>query len=176
MKTFLTILSILVALTATAQKRVNPVIQTAGSVFEIPDATVLPDPALTYKIVIELVSSSDNPKEISQALNNVARLINLHVLGGVPKENLDIVVVIHGEATYTLTDSKTYENRYKTPNPNLALYKELDEAGVTLVACGQSLQARKVDRATLIPQIKIATSMLTTVTTLQLKGYAFIKF
>ena len=142
----------------------------------MPDAVEKPDPSLTYKIVIELVSASDDPKEVNQALNNVARLINLHVSGGVPKKNMEVVVAIHGGATFTITDSKTHENTYKCPNPNLELYKELAEAGVKLVVCGQSLLARNVDRATIIPEIKIATSMLTTVTTYQLKGFAYLKF
>jgi intracellular sulfur oxidation DsrE/DsrF family protein len=176
MRTFVTVLCFFIAFAITAQPRVNPIIKKAGGVFEVPDALEKPDPSLDYKIVIELVSASDNAKEVNQALNNVARLINLHVSGGVPKEKLLVVVAIHGEATYTITDSKTYEKKYDSPNPNLALYKELADAGVKLVVCGQSLLARQVDRATITPEIKIATSMLTTVTTHQLLGYAYLKF
>jgi intracellular sulfur oxidation DsrE/DsrF family protein len=176
MKLIFPLFAMAVAVASIAQERVNPVIKTTGSVFEIPDAIEKPDPTLNYKIIIELFSASDNPKAINQSLNNVARLMNLHVSGGVPKENLDVVVVLHGEATYTLTDSRTYEKRYNSVNPNLELFKELSEAGVKLFVCGQSLLARKVDQSTLIPQVTIATSMLTTVTMHQLKGYAFLKF
>jgi intracellular sulfur oxidation DsrE/DsrF family protein len=176
MRTIAILLCFSISVIVSAQQRVNPVIKKAGGVFEVPDAKEKPDPIMPYKIVIEVVSASDNPKEVNQALNNVARLINLHVSGGVPKENLNVVVAIHGEATYTITDSKTYEKKYDSPNPNLALYKELAEAGVKLVVCGQSLIARNVDRATITPEIKIATSMLTTVTTHQLLGYAYLKF
>jgi len=85
-------------------------------------------------------------------------------------------VAIHGEATYSITDSKTYEKKYAFTNPNPEVYKELAQAGVKFFVCGQSLVARKVERSTIIPEIKIATSMLTTVTEYQLKGYAYLKF
>lgn len=176
MKTLAIFLCLAISAKSYAQERINPVIKKAGGIFEVNDAVEKPDPTIPYKIVIELVSASDNPGEVNQALNNIARLINLHVSGGVPRANLEIVVAIHGEATYTITDSKTYEQKYKEPNPNLELYKELADAGVKLVVCGQSLIVRKVDRATIIPEIKIATSMLTTVTTHQLKGFAYLKF
>jgi intracellular sulfur oxidation DsrE/DsrF family protein len=159
-----------------AQQRINPVVKNSGGIFDVPDAVEKPDPALTYNIVIELFSAPDNPKEVNQALNNIARMINLHVMGGVPKEKLNIVVAIHGEATYSITDSKTYEKKYAFANPNPEVYKELAQAGVKFFVCGQSLVARKVERATIIPEIKIATSMLTTVTEHQLKGYAYLKF
>lgn len=176
MKTLTLFWCLMITATGYTQVRINPVIKKAGGIFEVNDAIEKPDPSIPYKIVVELVSASDNPKEVNQALNNIARLINLHVSGGVPKGNLEIVVAIHGEATYTITDSKTYEQKYKEPNPNLELYKELFDAGVKLVVCGQSLIARKVERSTIIPEITIATSMLTTVTTHQLKGFAYLKF
>jgi intracellular sulfur oxidation DsrE/DsrF family protein len=169
------ILLLFATLAAVGQERVNPVIKKAGGIFPVPDAIEKPDPTLDYKIVIELWAPPDNPKEIHQSINNIARLINLHVEGGVPKEKLDVVVAIHGEATYSITDSKTYEKRYKTTNPNIPIYQELAQAGVKFVVCGQSLVARQVERSTIIPEIKIATSMLTTVTTHQLRGYAFLK-
>lgn len=167
----------LLTLSVVAQQRINPVIKKSGGIFDVPDAVEKPDPTLKYNIVIELFSAPDNPKEVNQALNNVSRLINLHVMGGVPKENLNVIVAIHGEATYSITDSKTYEKKYDNAiNPNLDVYKELSSVGVKFFVCGQSLVARKVERSTITPEIKIATSMLTTVTEHQLKGYAYLKF
>ena len=45
-----------------------------------------------------------------------------------------------------------------------------------MFVCGQSLVARKIDRMKLVPQVKVASSMLTTLTTYQLRGYAALKF
>ena len=175
MKKIFVLTFICLSMVVSAQDRVNPVIKKFGGVFEVPDAMEKPDPTLNYKIVVELWAPAENPKEIHQSVNNIARLINLHVMGGVPKENLEIVVAIHGEATYTITDSKTYEKRYKSSNPNIQAYQALAQAGVKFVVCGQSVVARQVERATIIPEIKIATSMLTTVSTHQLKGFAYLK-
>lgn len=164
------------SLVVLAQDRKFPIIKNYGGIFDVPDAVEKPDPTLTYNIVIEVVTGSDKPEELNASLNNVARLINLHAIGGVPKENLNVVVAIHGEAAYTIMQNEAYKAKYKTDNPNLGLYQALQEAGVKLYVCGQSLIARKIDRNKLSPSIQIATSMLTVVSTYQLRGYAAFKF
>lgn len=167
---------LLVGFSASAQTRVFPVIKNYGGIFEVPDAVEKPDPTLDYKIVIELATGSEKPDVFNASLNNIARLVNLHVMGGLPKERLLVVVAIHGEATYSIMNNDAYREKYKTKNPNLDLYKELADAGVNFYVCGQSLIARDIDRNKMAPEIKIATSMLTTLTTYQLKGYAVLKF
>ena len=159
-----------------APSRVNPVIRSQGGVFEIPYADEKPDPSLVYNIVIEVERESAKPDTINWALNNVARLLNLHAVGGVPAKNMNVVIAIHGGATYTTMSNDAYREKYKMDNPNLELYKELEKAGVRMVVCGQSLVARKVDRTRLVPEVKVAVSMLTTLTTYQMKGYAVLKF
>jgi len=175
---FLTLCAMLFSLAMFAQtpRRVNPVIKDFGGVFEVPDAVEKPDPSLTYNIVVEVERESEKPDTLNWALNNVARLINLHVTGGVPVEKINIVVAIHGGAAYTTMNNEAYRQKYKVDNPNLKLYQELQQAGVKMFVCGQSLVNRKIDRKRLVPEVKIATSMLTTITTYQLKGYAYLKF
>ncbi|MFM9840858.1 MAG: DsrE family protein [Cyclobacteriaceae bacterium] len=159
-----------------SQTRIFPVVKNYGGIFEIPYAEEKPDPLLDYEIVIEVERESEHPDSLNWALNNVARLVNLHVMGGVPKEKLSVVIVLHGGATYTVMENSAYMKKYKTNNPNLRLFRELSEAGVKVLVCGQSLINRKVDRVKIVPEVKIATSMLTTLTTYQLKGYALLKF
>jgi intracellular sulfur oxidation DsrE/DsrF family protein len=162
--------------TSFSQTRIFPVVKSYGGIFEIPYAEEKPDPSLDYKIVIEVERESEHPDSLSWAINNVARLVNLHVMGGVPKEKLNVVMVIHGGATYNVMENAAYMKKYKTNNPNLRLFKELADAGVKILVCGQSLINRKVDRMKIVPEVKVATSMLTTLTTYQLKGYALLKF
>ncbi|MBN8575506.1 MAG: DsrE family protein [Cytophagales bacterium] len=159
-----------------AQTRVNPVIKSYGGIFPVPDAVEKPDPTLEYNIVIEIERASDKPDTLSWALNNVARLLNLHVAGGVPKEKIQVVLAIHGGAAYTVLNNQAHRAKYGVDNPNIKLYQELSEAGVKIYVCGQSLIARSIDRTKMVPQVKIATSMLTTLTTYQLKGYAVLEF
>jgi intracellular sulfur oxidation DsrE/DsrF family protein len=176
MKSLFTALLIVIAATTYSQTRVFPAVQRYGGIFEIPYAVEKPDPTMKYNIVVEVERESEKPDSLSWALNNVARLVNLHVMGGVPKENLDVVIVLHGGATYITMNNDQYQKKYKKDNPNLGLFEELSKAGVKIFVCGQSLINRKVDRTKMAPEVKIATSMLTTLTTYQLKGYALLKF
>lgn len=156
--------------------RIYPVIHSFGGVFEIPDAIEGPDKKLSYNIVIEVERESLKPDTINWALNNVARLINLHAAGGIPTSQMNIVLAIHGGATYTIMDNESYRLKYGTDNPNLKLYKELSDNGVKMFVCGQSVIAREVNKTKIIKEVKLALSMLTTLTTYQLKGYAVLKF
>ncbi|MBX2963628.1 MAG: DsrE family protein [Cyclobacteriaceae bacterium] len=161
---------------AYAQQMVFPVIKNYGGVFDIPAAVEKPDPTLEYKIVIDLAGGGNDPAVLNDYLNNIARLINLHSVGGVKNDKIKVVVAIHNQATYSIMDEESYRKKYNVSNPNLALYKELHEAGVELFVCGQSLIGRNIDQNAISPHIKIATSMLTVLTTYQLKGYAWFKF
>ena len=157
-------------------RRVNPVIKDFGGIFEIPYAVEKPDPTIIYNIVIEVERAGEKPDTVNWALNNVARLLNLHAVGGVPARNMNVILAIHGGATYSTMTNEAYREKYKIDNPNLKLYKELQEAGVKMFVCGQSLVARQVDRNRLVPEVKISVSMLTILTTYQMKGFALMKF
>ncbi len=106
----------------------------------------------------------------------MARLVNLHASAGVPKQNLDVVMVIHGEATYTAMNDDAHKTKCNVGIPYKVLYTALEKAGVKILICGQSLINRQVDRHKLLPEVKIATSMLTTLTHYQMKGYSVLKF
>jgi intracellular sulfur oxidation DsrE/DsrF family protein len=161
---------------AQSPRRINPVVEEYGGIFPIPYAVERPDSTQVYKIVIEVEQVREKPHELSWAVNNVARLVNLHASAGVPRQNLEVVMVIHGEATYTAMNDEAHRAKFKVENPNKGLYTALEKAGVKIVICGQSLINRNVDRFKLLPEVKIATSMLTTLTHYQMKGYALLKF
>lgn len=161
---------------AQAPQRVNPVIRSQGGIFEIPFSVENPDPTLRYDVIIEVERESEKPDTINWALNNVARYLNLLSVGGVPASQVNVVLAIHGGAAYTAMNNEQYKAKYKKDNPNLKLYQELQAAGVKMFICGQSIVNRKIDRTRMVPEVKPALSMLTTVTTYQLKGYAYLKF
>lgn len=175
MRTFVIVIVCISTIPVTAQY-VNPVIKNYGGIVAVPDAVERPDPEMDYKIVVDLASGSNGPGEVNPSLVNIARMINLHAVGGVPADKIKVVVAVHNEATYTIMDNASYRERYKTDNPNLALYAELQLAGVEVFICGQSLAARNIDRNRMANDVSIATSMLTVLSTYQLKGYAWFKF
>lgn len=176
MRTLLMIAFIAMTTFGYSQKMVNPIIKNYGGIYDLPDAEEKIDPALEYKIIVDVARESEKPEDVNWALNNVARLLNLHAMAGVPKEKLHVVLAIHGGAAFTVRNNEEYKKVYGVDNPNLGLYKELIDAGVKMVVCGQSLIARKIDPDKMVPGIKVASSMLTTVTTYQLKGYALLTF
>ena len=171
---------LLVALITTnflySQELVNPVIKNFGTIGQADLATEKPDPNLTYNIVVDLATGEDNKSNLLFSLNNVARLINLHVMDGVPEENLNIVVAVHGGAIWSVLNNELYYKKFKTANPNIPLYKELLDSGVKIVVCSQSMFKRNIAPSDLVKGLEVATSALTTLTTYQIKGYAVLKF
>ncbi len=176
--TIITAISVcsVVSVLAQTPQLVNPIIKSQGGIFETPFAVEGPDPKMIYNVVIEVERESDKPDTINWALNNVARYLNLLSVGGVPASQVNVVLAIHGGAAYTTMNNEQYRDKYKVDNPNLELYQELKAAGVKMFLCGQSIINRKIDRSRLVPEVKPALSMLTTVTTYQLRNYAYMKF
>jgi intracellular sulfur oxidation DsrE/DsrF family protein len=171
-----TLLIVLMPILGISQNRQNPLVKEFGGIFEIPEATNVPDPNLEYHIVIDVNTGSDTPDEYNPSLINVARLMNLHAIAGVPREKIHVILAVHAMSTYSLMNNEAHQAKYKTDNPNLKLIKALQDGGAKIVVCGQSLIARQVDPKKLAEGVEIGTSMLTTVTMYQLKGYAFLKF
>ncbi|NND34603.1 MAG: DsrE family protein [Saprospiraceae bacterium] len=159
-----------------SQETYNPIVQDFGGIFDIPHASVKPDANQEYKIVIDVVSGPKMPHELNPAINNVARLLNLHGIAGVPEQQMDVVLAIHGEATDAVLNNESYESKYDMANPNVLLLAALEKAGVKITVCGQSLIGHRITADQVLGSVEIATSMLTTVSSYQMKGYAFFRF
>lgn len=159
------------------RKWANPIIKDYGRILDLEDVDVKPDPEMEYKILIEEVFKMDNPGRANFSATNVARLINLHAVGGVKKENLKVALVIHGPATSSVINNEAYKAKYDDKDsPYIKLYEDLAASGVEILVCGQSLEMSGLKKSDIIPQVKVATSALTAVTTYQLKGYAYFKW
>ncbi|MEM9831100.1 MAG: DsrE family protein [Bacteroidota bacterium] len=153
-----------------------PIVPAFGGIYQIPGMEKKPDTTLTYRIVIDVTLGADKPDQINPALNNIARMLNLHGLGGVAEGQLEVVAVIHSRATPTVLSNEAYRKKFGCDNPNDELIEALSEAGVNLFVCGQSLLARNFYPQPLHPNITVSTSALTIQTEYQLKGYALLKF
>lgn len=173
---FLSIALLFIANLSCSQGRINPTIKGYGGIFDAPYAVEKPDPTMQYKIVIDIASNDAEPDGLAYSLTNVARLMNLHAMGGVPKENMHVVLAIHGGAAWIVMNNEEYKKKYDIDSPYLELFKELKAAGVKMFACSQSLRGRNIDHTKMVPEVGVATSMLSVMTTYQLKGYAALKF
>ena len=175
-KTVLLLLTLPAYFLLNAQTKVNPVIKSFGTVFQIPTADHKPDPSLKYKLLVELTENGSKPDSLNEFIEALATLINLHAAEGVPKENIQMVVVLRKMATYAVFGNELYKEKFKCDNPNLQILKELADAGVEFYVCGQTMLKRNIDTKKLVPGTKVASSGLTAITTYQLKGYTLVKF
>jgi len=160
-----------------AAKGTYPAIKASkfSGVMPVDGITDKPDINLKYKLVIGLASGTNDPdkvKELNRGLAEAGRFINLHLAAGVSKENLEVVIVIHGKALYTLFNDAAFKKEFKTDNPNAAIIKEMEDVGVKFIACGQAMQFLEIKNEQLLPEVKIAMSARTAISTYQLKGYA----
>ncbi len=177
MKRIICLLSTVILLSAaSAQNKVNPVIKNFGTVSEIPFATEKPDPKIDYKVLVEVNTENAKPEAIHEFFEKVAAVVNLHALGGVPADKLHVVMVIHGPAAQYIVNNDAYQKKFNVNNPNLPLFTALKEAGVKVYVCGQSVIKRGIDPKTISPDVDVALSAITTLTTYQLKGYSLLKF
>lgn len=166
---------LLINQSAQAQQARFPIVRGFGGIYEIANAE-MPDAEQEYRIVIDLKALAEDKSALNPGLNNLARMMNLHGLGGIAAENLKVVAAIHGSATEAILTNEAYRRRNGVDNPNLGLIKALKEAGAELYVCGQSLLARGYAQEEVNPEIKIGLSMLTVVTDRMHKGYKLLVF
>lgn len=153
-----------------AQQAQFPIVKDFGGIYEVKDA-VKPDLNIEYKIVIDLKTPQGKKENLNRGLQNVARLMNLHGLGGVKSENLKVVVVVHGGATVSILNNEGYQRKEGVKNPNVKLMNALKKAGSKIYVCGQSLLSRGYEHEEVYSEVNIGLSMLTVVSTYMHKGY-----
>jgi intracellular sulfur oxidation DsrE/DsrF family protein len=143
-------------------------------VLPVTDVTFPITAGKTYKLVFDFAYG--NPEIYSQGLVNpgleeICRILNLHSAAGISDKNMEVCIVFHGGGVWTFLHEDAYRERFGKDNPNINLINALQQKGVTLVVCGQSLQLRELDRTKLVPGVKVAFSARSTLSTLQQQGY-----
>ena len=146
-----------------------------GKVYYVPFASDRPDPNMQYKIVFETSEKVDSA-QVYAPLEHIARMYNLHVYGGVPQKNLDVVLVIGGVSIPIVLNNEAYKKKYGVDNPNLKILEQLKAAGIKINGCAQSMMKYSIDPVDVNPIIEPIFSKFTTVSTYQLKGYAYFRF
>ena len=161
-------------------KIMYPVIKNKWSgVFPVNHIDEVPNPALKYNLLMEITSGIKDKKDsnhiryMNGAFSEAGRLLNLHIAAGVPKKNIHIVAVVHAAALYYLLNNETYKKKYGVDNPNIAILKELKDAGVTFVACGQAMHFFTINKEEMMPGIKISLTAQTVLSSYQLQHYVY---
>jgi intracellular sulfur oxidation DsrE/DsrF family protein len=152
----------------------TPALVGVGKIHPLPHAAYQPQPGETYSVVFSITKAADTPTETNSALQHVARAVNLYASAGVPSSHLKFVAVIYGQAIDTVLDDEHYRQKYGVDNPNLALIRTLHTAGIDVVACGQAIAEHHEQYQWIAPQVTLALSGLTTITTLEHRGYVLM--
>jgi intracellular sulfur oxidation DsrE/DsrF family protein len=154
----------------------GPIIQDFGSVYRVPEVDFPLDPGMSYRVVFDVSVGADAPDQVNSRIETLARFLNMHAQAGVPAENMDLVLVLHGTAGKDALDDPGYRERYGIDNPNRALLTALDEAGVEIYLCGQTSVHRNLPADELAPTVRMALSAMTVLVTRQAQGYSLIAF
>ncbi|MDH3733369.1 MAG: DsrE family protein [Gemmatimonadota bacterium] len=149
----------------------GPVIHSAGPVFEVPNPDVETPPEMQYRIAWEMVDPAPSPDQLNVHLVTAARFLNMHARAGVPVENLHLALVVHGQAGKAMLDDIGYREKEGVDNPNKELIRELHDAGVRIILCGQTAAARDLPRDRLLPEVEVALSAMTALLVLQDEGF-----
>lgn len=157
-------------------QRFTPAIDGYGGAVNLPDAAEQLDPAREYKLVFNISLPARGGKGPAVGLDTAARFINLAALAGVPKENLHIVLAMHGQATPYALSNNAYQEKFAEANPSLELINKLADYGVEVFVCGQALAGFGYAHNEVADNIQIAAAALTVLANYQLDGYALMSY
>ncbi len=169
-----TLLAMLSAGAYAQEPSTGPYVDAGGPAFKVEDRDVPLKEGLKYRVVFEATTYPGEKTDLNRELQVVARFMNMHGKNGVPLEDLDVAVVIHGQTLFSVMNDEAYEEMFGVKNPNLELVDDLAEAGVQIYVCGQSLGFRGLDKSVLASPVKVGLSALTMLVTLQADGSAFL--
>lgn len=137
----------------------------------IAGAKELPDPKVDYKVVFSVAANAKDD-EIHPTLKTIALYLNTLADQGVPASNRHIAAVFHQGGGDAVLANDIYKSRHKgVDNPNVAMLKQLKDAGVELRVCGQGLLGKQVDPSQVLPGVQVDLWAMTTMVNLQLRGY-----
>ncbi|HEY2349070.1 MAG TPA: hypothetical protein VGH64_08650 [Puia sp.] len=153
-----------------------PVIKNSkwSGVFAARNVTEKPDATMKYKLLFNMTiwsKDSTGRRKLNEGLAEIGRIINLHVASGVPRENLELAIVIHGGAMNTYLKNEAFHKKFQTDNPNLDILKQFTDLHASLMACGQAEIFFRIPAEDMIPEVKTAFSAQVVLSTYQLKGY-----
>lgn len=151
---------------------VFPIIPNRGGVLPRPKA--VEQPRAGAKIVFDATADA-KPADVNKALDRVARLLNLYGAAGLKAQDVKIAIVLHGDATKSVLSDAAYKTRFQVEqNPNLPLIRDLQQAGVEVLVCGQALNYKSFQDDEVADAIPIAAAALTALANKQADGYSYI--
>ncbi len=147
-----------------------------GRFYKIKNPDLLLKKNKTYKVIFDVYTDEEDPAKINANINTVARFINMHIQQGITMDKLKIVLILHGDAIKNTLSLEAFEKKYHFSNPNYAILKELNKAGVKTYVCAQSFTDKGFTRKELSKYVSFSLSALTALVRYQNEGYGLISF
>lgn len=152
----------------------GPVFKDHGANAIVAGGIVLPE-SQKFKVVFDISDENETDKP-HKGFDSVARFINMHARAGVPLENIEAAMVIHGGASNDLLLSEAFKARFDRQQPSSGLLADLQKAGVRVILCGQSAAFRGIDKSELAEGVEMSLSAMTANALLQQQGYTLNPF
>ncbi len=143
------------------------------AVIPVADPAEVPDPKSEYKLLFEVTTKNPDSlsAEFNQSLDEVARVLNMHIASGIPLKNISPVLVVHGSGIEVLLNNEFYRKKHAVDNPNVKMIQDLQKAGTRIIVCGQAMAWRDVTKDQLLPDVKITLSAQTVLSSYQSQGF-----
>lgn len=147
----------------------GPIIEGYGGVAAVEDARLGGE--TQFKVAYDVAKAAE-PGKVNRRLETAARFLNMHGAAGVPAENMQLAIIVHGGAHKDLLKSTSGADA----NPNAGLIAALVDAGVRIELCGQTAAYYGVSEADLLPGAVMSLSAMTSHALLQQDGYTLNPF
>lgn len=134
------------------------------------------DPRANYKVVYD-IHSDEIAAGISKGLYYARGLIEAYGKQGVSPTQLDIHLVLHGDAARFLLIDEAYRKAVKDPfavNLNAKITQDLLGLGVSVEICHSVMRSKGWTPADVLPGVSIVHDGYTRLIKLQNDGYAYI--
>ncbi|MFV8781313.1 DsrE family protein [Microbulbifer sp. SA54] len=161
-----------VALSAEFTK--GPVIKNYGGVAEVIQSSPLTGEE-RFKVAFDVAEQGESGKA-NRRFESLARFLNMQARAGVPPEQVELALVVHGKAGFDLLASRHYREKFGGDNPNAPLLAALQKYNVRVYLCGQSAAYHGIENAQLLPGVNMALSAMTAHALLQQQGYTLNPF
>jgi ubiquinone/menaquinone biosynthesis C-methylase UbiE/intracellular sulfur oxidation DsrE/DsrF family protein len=149
-----------------------PLISAYGGIVRVPNAAE--SVRKGSKVVFD-VTADANPAAVNKGIERAARLLNLASAAGLKPSDVQITIVLHGDATKSALKDEFYQARFQADrNPNLALIRELKKAGVELFVCGQALNYKGFPPSTVADEVPVADAALSVLINRQQDGFGYL--
>jgi intracellular sulfur oxidation DsrE/DsrF family protein len=129
---------------------------------------------LTYRVAWHVTQAPDSARDVVPGFRTPANFLTMTDDNGVPRKNVHLAIIVHGNATRSLLRNDAYKAMTGSDNGSIPLLQALHDAGVQVIVCGVALINRKVPRDQLLPFVTVATSATLAHAVLAAQGYVVI--